>query len=237
MDCQLKGGGLSWGMFAWVVLGLFVLSNVGAEPSAAANGQQPTRPGRARVSIPQGSPVTIDGTVNAQEWEDADSILVSAWSPKPVVVFFKHNGSNLLFAFSDFDEARPLVPEVLIAVDGRLDTVWGPGHWWFHASGQDCWANGWYNDWSTCVSVTPDWEANNPARGDQWPGPLAWELRIPFSTIGLSQESDTVFGIAFDVTDTAQFWFFWPPRAQLGIPATWAEAVLEGQPIHNEDER
>jgi hypothetical protein len=181
--------------------------------------------------------VTVDGKVDAQEWEDSDSILVNTWSREPVVVFFKHDGSNLLVAFSEFDEARPLVPEVLIAVDGRLETVWGPGRWWFHASGQDCWAEGRYNDWGTCIPETPDWEANNPPGGDQWPGPLAWELKIPLTTIGLSPESDAVFGIAFDVTDTAQFWFFWPPRAQLGIPATWAEVVLDDQPKRKRDYR
>jgi hypothetical protein len=174
--------------------------------------------------------VTIDGAAGASEWEGADSILVNAWSSEPVVVRFKHDGSNLLVAFSGFDSARPLVPEVLIAVTGRLETVWGSGRWWFHASGQDCWAEGRYNDWSTCIPVTSDWEANNPRRGAQLSGPLAWELRIPFSTIGLSLDSDSVFGIAFDVTDTQQSWFFWPPRAQLGIPATWAEGVLEAGP-------
>jgi hypothetical protein len=209
---------------------LLILGTLDGEFKAPVSGQEVSRPERVRISIPTGGPVAVDGTVDAEEWEDADSVLLLSWSADPVKVFFKHDGSALLLAFSGFDEARPLVPEVLIATEGHEDTVWGPGHWWFHASGRDCWANGRYNDWGTCVPVTPAWEASNPPRTERWPGPLAWEMRIPFSTVGVDPASGRGFGIAFDLTDTERFWFLWPSGAQLGIPATWAEAVLEVGP-------
>jgi hypothetical protein len=164
-----------------------------------------------RVVIRSGTSVAVDGINSEGEWTDADSVIIHG--SLPVTVHFKHDGANLLFAFTGFSRRITRVPEVLIDVDNTKGLFWEQNHWWFHASGSDCWSAGRYNAYDTCVRETVE----------------MFELSIPLETIGLTAGSNTVVGIAFDVTDTSREWDMWPTGAQLGVPRSWGEAVIEGE--------
>lgn len=204
-----------------LVLPSLLSGQTGSARGSGAGGPKPS------FEIRPGRPIRVDGLLSPGEWADADSVLVETWSPDPTVVRLKHDGEALLFAFSGVDPARPLVPEVLIAVAGLDDSSWTSDHWWFHASGQDCWAAGSFNRWDTCTPEAPTWEASNPPQ-ERDPGtPLVWEVRIPFETLGPPEEAEPLIGLAFDLTDTSRYWFFWPGGARLADPFTWARAEIK----------
>jgi hypothetical protein len=177
-----------------------------------------------RIVIRSGRGIEVDGVNSAGEWTDADSVMIHGGVIVAVTVHFKHDGANLLFAFTGFSNRVTRVPEVLIDVNNTKELVWEQDHWWFHASGSDCWSSGRYNAYDTCVLETPAWQANNPH-----PPVEMFELSIPLATIGLTAGSDTVVGIAFDVTDTSREWDMWPAGAQLGVPSSGGEGVIEGE--------
>jgi hypothetical protein len=192
-------------------------------PSVSVNHGAPQggRPPPPRITIGVGSSVTVDGVISPGEWGDADTVLIEVPSGSLVAVHFKHDGTSLLFAFTGFDQPLRHVPEVLIDVGNGKEGVWGAGHWWFHASATDCWSSGRYNAYDTCVPEAPVWEASNARHSQE-----LFELRIPFSTVGLEPGEGEIIGIAFDVTGTQRFWYMWPRGAQLGIPSSWGEAVI-----------
>jgi hypothetical protein len=173
------------------------------------------------ITIAPGSTVQIDGTMTGGEWDDAGSMHIRVSAVYSIEVRFKHDGESLLFAFSGFQPSPTRVPEVLLDVSNEKPFVWTTHQWWFHASGNDCWSQGRYNAWDTCVPESLEWEANNPP----WPAD-AFEMRIPLETLGLVLEEWTTIGISLNVTDTDRKWNMWPSGAQLGIPKSWGEAVI-----------
>jgi hypothetical protein len=186
---------------------------------AVAVPQQNPRPS-PRITIPEGTPVVVDGVIAPDEWSDAGTVTIDARADSTITVHFKHDGANLLFAFTGFAQPIRHVPEVMLDVTNGKEIVWGPNHWWFHASATDCWTVGRYNDFDTCVPEAPTWEASNASHSRE-----RFEMSIPFSTVGMTLDTTPVIGIAFDVMGQGH-WDLWPHLAQLGIPRSWGEAVL-----------
>ncbi|MBI4547828.1 MAG: hypothetical protein HY707_07610 [Ignavibacteriae bacterium] len=177
-----------------------------------------------QIDIRYGQAPQIDGLIAPGEWNDASYIRIPVDSQLVITVRFKHDSSNLYFGFAGFTGNLMRIPEVLIDIRNDKRLTWQSDDWWFHASSTDCWRQGQYNDYSTCIPETSAWEANNFSRDFKNP-PQIIEMRIPYNTIELTPSSDKKIGIAFDVTDTRTVWNFWPPAAQLGAPSSWVTAI------------
>ena len=185
------------------------------------------------IRIPAGSPITVDGKVSANEWEDSKFVTLSVAEDWTVRVRFKHDTENLYFEFEGVKRGTErLFPEILIDPQNRKSESWQPGVWWFHVSNNLCEGNGEPNVYTKdgvfqCSHAKPGWAGNNPPGA----GTEVVEVRISFAKLGLNATAGTRFGIAFDMTDATgdekQRWFFWPPGAKLKSPKSWSGAVLE----------
>ena len=205
---------------------VFVISSfsVGTQGTKPLPDDRPvTTSESSQIDIRYGNPAKIDGLVSDGEWDDAGFINIVLGSRNGPTVRFKHDGSNLYFAFTNISQDEGIrVPEVTLDMDSDKSSDWRPDDWWFHASGRDCQSRGRHSDYSTCAKQSTEWEANNVQGMDF---PQAFEMRIPFTTIGLDPSNRKKIGIAFDITDTKKVWNFWPTNASLGNPSTWGEAT------------
>lgn len=189
-----------------------------ASPAAAGAPAAPDT-----LEIRRGAAIEVDGRAAPGEWDDAATVTVEVAPGWTSTVRYKHDGSNLLVAFANLGSGRGtfVYPEVLLDAKNDGGLVWGADDWWLHASWADCWAHGSYNDYDSCRSeAKPPFEANNYV--DQSRAPEWIELRIPMATVLLTPSSQ--FRLAFVLTDTRRDYSLWPARAQLGIPASWADA-------------
>lgn len=176
------------------------------------------------ICIPEGIPVMVDGVNGGLEWVDADSVEIIISGSRKVSVKYKHDGSNLFFAFIKNLESAGRFPEVLIDVGNNKTQTWNQDDFWFHVSATDCSSIGEYGNYSNCSLKQPDWEGvPNTESGP--PSTDFIEIKIPFGTIKLQSLSDTI-GISFNVTNTATAWSFWPTTALTNSPSTWANAYF-----------
>jgi hypothetical protein len=182
---------------------------------------------RNRIDIEHGRTPSIDGVFSSGEWRDANSIKISVEPGWTVQVFFKHDNSNLLIAFSNLvTNGRKLYPELLLDMANAKTASWEPGDWWLHASYNDCEGNGVFSvytfgDNGSCQKDHADWTANNFPLSPE--GVI--EIKIPYAKIGLVPSNGKAVGIAFDVTDATSKWYFWPADAEQNKPSTWAVAT------------
>ena len=93
---------------------------------------------------------------------------------------------------------------------------WDNNDWWIHTSYSNCEGNGNFNDYSTCqLGQKNGWIGNNfPLKNDQ-----EVEIKIDKSLLNLA-DGDLI-GMAFDVTDTHEKWYFSPVEATLENPSSW----------------
>ena len=186
----------------------------------------PAEPAPAAIRITRGTPITIDGKAAGAEWADAQSLSIETGPSWRVDVRYKHDGTALLFAFSNLASARRdafRYPEVVLDIAHDGGPMMGPDDFWFHASFRDCASSAGVNDYKSCVPEATSFSANNYVSQDAAPELI--EIAIPFAKLGL-QAGEKTIGIAFDVTDTMATWSFWPRHAQLAIPATWGAATI-----------
>jgi len=176
--------------------------------------------------IPAGNPVNINGVLEEGEWEDA--LLVTVQSAGRTIDYrLKHDNEALLIAVDLKNTSSTAVrfPEILLDCDHDKSLQWQPDDWWFHVSATDCEYKGNHSIYDNCEIDHPDWDAV-PNFGTA-PGAVpidTIEFMIPLVKLGL-QVKDT-FGIALDVTNTANSWEFWPLGAMLNSPASWAACTL-----------
>jgi len=192
--------------------------------AASAETPAPKPVGPEKLEVRRGVAVTADGRAAPGEWDDAAELTIEVAPGWSSTVRYKHDGTNLLVAFANLGSKSGdafVYPEVVLDPKNDGGLVWGADDWWFHASWADCWAHGSYNDYKSCNSgAKPPFEANNYT--DQKVAPEWIELQIPMSTVQLAPGSS--FRLGFVVTDTRREYFLWPARAQLGVPASWADA-------------
>jgi hypothetical protein len=183
------------------------------------------------LGVVQGKAIAVDGELASGECDDAGVVTIEITPNWKVPVRYKHDRENLYFAFSGLKRGvEILYPEVLIDSRSQRNESWSPGVWWFHASNNLCEADGAHDVYSLngvfqCSHTKPGWSANNPPSDNG-----VVEFRISLSKVSLSPDVGTKIGLAFDVTNAngndQQGWSFWPSNAKLGVPNTWAEAVL-----------
>jgi hypothetical protein len=184
------------------------------------------------IHIPGGSPINIDGRVEAEEWDHGAGLIIDIDKTWKVTVRLKHD-AFLYFLLSGLKRnGERLFPEILIDPMNRRRNRWEKGQWWFHVSGNLCEGNGEPNVYEKdgvfqCAHQKQGWDGNNPLTSD---GTIT-EIRISFSKLGIQAVHGRQFGIAFDLTnatgDDGQKWYFWPKAAQLDSPASWGYAFLE----------
>jgi len=195
-----------------------------AAEAAPAAGPGAPLSGPAKIEIRKGAPIAVDGRAAPDEWDDAGTLEVEVAPGWMSTVRYKHDGTNLLVAFANLGSGGGtfVYPELVLDAKNDGGLVWGADDWWFHASWADCWAHGSYNDYDSCRSeAKPPFEANNYT--DQKVAPEWIELQIPLATVQVTPGSP--FLLAVGRTDTRREHRLGPVLAQLGIPASWADAV------------
>lgn len=182
------------------------------------------------IQIPLGTPALADGINDPGEWDDAESVEITVSASKKVQVRYKHDGSNLYVAYwGSLESANIRFPELLLDPQNDKSPAWQPDDWWFHVSATDCESQGQHSNYSNCNLAQPDWTgAPNMTQGAPYTDSI--EVMIPFSKVGI-QNGDTL-GLAFEVTNTANVWNYWPPTAKIGQPDTWATAVISQGPVN-----
>jgi len=178
--------------------------------------------------IPRGAGVTIDGVMQPGEWIDAENVKLGIDGVIDVTVFVKHDGANLLaaYTYSYVGQAGLCFPEIFIDADNSKSPNWQTDDRWFHVSGTDCEARGTYGVYNDCSVVQPDWQAvpNFPMTPN--PPPLdTFEISIPFSKLGVGVGSTV--GIAFRVERVPSMFGYWPATATPDSPATWSSAIIK----------
>jgi hypothetical protein len=179
----------------------------------------------------QGQGIAVDGELGSGEWGDAGVVTIEVTPHENVPVRYTYDRENLYFAFSGLKRgAEILYPEVLIDSRSERNESWSPGVRRFHVSNNLCEADGAHDVYTLngvfqCSHTKPGWSANIPPSDNG-----VVEFRISLSKFSLSPDVGTKIGLAFDVTNATgndqQRWSLWPPNAKLGVPSTWAEAVL-----------
>jgi hypothetical protein len=186
-----------------------------------------------KIRIPRGPSVKIDGTLLPAEWRNAEKVQIEVAADWKVEVWAQHDDRNLYFAFRGVKHgARRIFPEVLIDPGFTRSEKWQKGQWWFHVSYNLCEGNGEHDLYQQagvfqCSHTKPGWEGNNPPQETT----ETVELRISFEKVGMTYHPEAKIGLALEVTnatdDTSQTWKFWPKRAELESPSTWATAIVE----------
>ena len=169
-------------------------------------------------SFPVGSTPVIDGVLNPNEWTDAAYGFIDVEKGWKVKVFYKRDRSSLYFAFSELKHnGQERYPEIMIDAKGDR----GEDDWWIHISYNDCEAKGRYNVWN-CTPTKPGWKANNFPLSD--PGIV--EAEVTYEKLGFAPRVPEKIGLAFNVTDTRNAYHFWPAKARLDNPSSWAMVKL-----------
>lgn len=180
------------------------------------------------ITIQKSSNINADGIIETSEWASADSVLIEISGSTPVTVKYKHDGTNLLFAFINLPGGMNTgFPEINIDVKNDKTENWSSDDYWFHVSATDCFAIGKPSDYANCKTVQPNWLAA-PNFENGKPFPKAVEIQIPFSTLNFALDNKgKAIGICFDVSNTATYWEHWPAKATYKKPASWATAIIK----------
>jgi hypothetical protein len=167
--------------------------------------------------IPLGSAPRVDGIIQPDEWNDCNTAFIGIEEGWLVKVLFKRDSANFYFCFMNLKHNnKELYPEILMDVKSDRSSEWEEDDWWFHASYQDCEAMGSYNIWD-CSPAKEGWSANNFPLDSA----SVIEIQISFDKINFQPDTDKSIGIAFNVTDTRQAYYFWPVNAKMESPDTW----------------
>jgi hypothetical protein len=184
---------------------------------------------RARIVIPAGRPVIVDGKFASDEWSDARSMFIEVVPGWRVRVLFKHDAANLYFAFVHLMHEKEMrFPELLLDPREQRSNSWRRDEWWLHSSFNLCEGNGAYNVYNLngafqCAKTKEGWSANHFPLA---PGGVM-EIQVSLAKLGLKSAHGAHLGFSIDLTGTQKNWVFWPSGAQLAHPNTWGEAVLQ----------
>lgn len=176
------------------------------------------------ICFPYDSTVNIDGKFDLIEWQNSDSIIIG--SNNLTNIYFKHDSSNLYFAFVGNLQSASRIPEIIIDTDNGKETSWQSDDWWFHVSATDCEFQGQYGNYDNCELVRPNWLAEkNIAEGPPKPPYIdTIEIGIPLITLDIDI-SDTI-GISILLTNIFSTWEHWPTEANRFNPNTWGTAIF-----------
>lgn len=178
--------------------------------------------------------VNVDGQLGTNEWMYHKDITIQVSTTDSIVVWCKHDMSNLYFAFAGKLESGgtggfALFPEVLLDPAYVRSSSWQAGEWWFHVSATDCESNGAYGVYTNCAAMQPDW-LGVPNFMPGPPNTDTVEIKIPFSKIGFNPATQDTMGLSVLGSNTATLWKLWPSSADTGKPDTWSTAIISKVP-------
>lgn len=170
--------------------------------------------------------VTVDGVLNAAEWQNAATATINVNSTDNITVRYKYYQGTMYFVFTGkLESANALFPEVLIDAKNQGGSMWMNDQWWLHVSATDCEHNGAYGVYDNCQTVQTGWEgAPNFTAGAPMTDTV--EMSVSFAKVGFDIATMDTMRIAFVVTNTANIFKLYPSAADRNIPATWATAVF-----------
>jgi hypothetical protein len=183
----------------------------------------------AKIIVPVGRSITVDGKLAPGEWSDAASMSIEVSPGWRVRLLFKHDAANLYFAFIHLVRGKEMrFPELLLDPRQQRSDSWQPGEWWLHSSFNLCEGNGNYNVYNRngifqCAKTKDGWSANHFPLGPDG----VMEIEVSLAKLGLKSAHGARLGFSIDLTDTQKNWVFWPVGAQLARPSTWGQAILQ----------
>ncbi len=172
------------------------------------------------------------------EWDSAAHVELFFQDPQgdPVTVhvWLMHDGASLQLAYELTHGGNGAVffaPELLLDASNDGGSSLGADDWWFHVSGSDCAARGRYDDYSVCTLNPVGWDTGPDARQREGRSIDAFEIRISFSTVGISVGRQVGLGVqVLHSVAIAGVWThtraFWPTGGSPVNPATWQTAQL-----------
>ncbi len=182
--------------------------------------------------IPYSANLTADGMQSAGELDGTMEVQVTGGHGS-VTVNVAHDGDGLFCAFSGALQTQFQLPEVLIDPALHRSEEWLEDDVWIHVSGSDCFSIGEHSNYDDCEQEQPDW-IGVPNLGQS--GNVTYiEIYLPFDFLGVITGDFAGFGLAFDVTNTAGSYSFWPQTADIDRPSTWSTVILETTPTDVED--
>ena len=186
----------------------------------------------AQVIIPYSANLNADGNQGEGELDGTMEVQLSG-AHGNATVNVAHDGNGLFCAFSGALQAQFQLPEVLI--DPTLDRSdeWRANHIWVHVSGSDCYSVGEHSNYDNCAQEQPDW-IGLPNLGQS--GVVTYiEIYLPFDFLGIIADDFAGLGLAFDVTNTAGSYSYWPATADIDRPSTWSFVILDATPTDVEE--
>lgn len=167
--------------------------------------------------IPHGHTIKIDGVKEAQ-WAGGLNYLVTVSDSWTIKITLMQDEQRLYFLFENLkvSESRELYPEVLIDGANDKSAHWDQNDWWFHTSYSNCEGKRKFNNYSSCkVGPKDGWEGNN------FPLEIGQVVEIQIEKELLQVSDGDVIGIAFNVTDTQENWYYFPESAYMESPSSW----------------
>lgn len=183
---------------------------------------------------------TLDGAIGANEWTDAVEVQIEISPGWVVPVSLMADGQNIYVLFenlagpggvNDVSAAQndTLFPELFIDADFEGPDGWDNATRWFHASFQDCYAPGSWNQTFFCNFDLAQWDATN------WP--LLFEkiseISVSYGRLGLTPGEPATIGLMLSMTSALlgfEVYHNYPTDAQAADPQSWMEVMLPPVP-------
>lgn len=169
--------------------------------------------------------VHIDGVIRSDEWQGSKKIAIERSSDWRITVHLKYDQEYLYIVFENltFESNGKLNAEILIQTNAE-NNDWTENTYWFHSSYSNCYSIGEYYNWENCSTNHQDWKANvYPFEN----GNDNIEFRISLKKLGIDTTGSTnQIKIAFKLSDVSELHSYWPPKAEIKSPQTWAKLIF-----------
>jgi len=175
------------------------------------------------TTITTRSNIEIDGRLSESAWKNTNTCQIKIKDGWLITVNYMQDEKSLYFAFSNLklNDSTEIYPEVLLDTRNNKTLAWDNNDWWIHTSYSNCENKGKFNDYSTCkIGHKDGWDGNN------FPLSIGQAVEIKIDKTLLNVSHGNLLGIAFDVTDTNEEWYFFPDDATLENPSTWMTLKL-----------
>ncbi len=213
-----------------------------SDPSDETSGT-PNVPGFFLRSGWAQAPPTLDGTIDASEWANAQVVDIALpGMPNPVKMYAMNDGSHLYLAVDDKNNtATEDYDQLGIYFDTNHDYEWpetspsNEGNFWleYFSAGNATEFRGWYGHWPLNLGT----DDPIPADGVQLAvsaesGNVQYEAVIDLQTSKLTVGPGSVFGYRIYAYDAAsgQFTGRWPAESIFSAPFTYGEMLLAQAP-------
>lgn len=178
-----------------------------------------------QIQLSKGSEsIVIDGVISNDEWLNSHMVAVKRDNDWEIPIRIKYDQEYLYVAFENFTfkNKGKLNAEILIQTNAE-NNQWTDNTYWFHSSYSNCYSNGEYYNWENCSTNHLDWKANvYPFENEN----DNIEFKISLKKLGLETAGNNQIKIAFKLSDVSELHSYWPPKAEIKSPQTWAKLIF-----------